>query len=153
MGCQKYQTYNCIDHLNRSILDWIHQMDFVLVYILPEGKSRILPQQGNGQSSLTWTWNEKRLENSLHLLHGDLRSITVLHRGSYPIAEKSPNNLLKSHLITVHLYRFCCIWSFCHRSDLCVSSCRWTTNVPQRNRSEMARGKLQPHSAIHAGLL
>lgn len=84
-----------------------HKADFVCLwagslYLQPEGRSLDSPCRGWSQQSNMASWTEWGKA-------GVFRSITVLCRGIYLVAEISPNSLLKSHLITGHLYRSCCM--------------------------------------------
>lgn len=78
--------------------------------------------------------NEGSLKNSLCVQAGDFRSITVLCGGSYPIAEKTLNNLLKSQLIIVHLNGSCSVWSFQQTFRMCMCTCG-EQNIPQRMKN------------------
>lgn len=133
-GCQMHQIRITVsqDHMRPfSSAGAMETKQILLVstqgsfYLQPEGRSS--GSAGGRHSGPIW---HRGLEWEKG---GDFRSITVLCRGSYPIAENSPNNLLKSHLITVHLYRSSCIWSFCQCFwNLCTSDSMLAANIPQR---------------------
>lgn len=107
-----------------------NKADFVCLraaslYLQPKGRSPDSLSGGSSQRSNVALWTGIR--------KGWWFQMAVLCAGSYPIAANSPDNLLKSHLITVNLYRSCSIWSFCHcLLNLYTSDSLLTANICQR---------------------
>lgn len=116
--------------------------EWKVIYLQPEGSSSHCLHRGWSQKNNTESCGGMRGRWEIYC--GDFRSIScVLWGGSYPIAEKSPNHLLKSCLITVHLYWSCCVQSFCPSLwNMCLSNCMWRTHFLPRTGSQKARDKL-----------
>lgn len=114
------------------------------MYLQPEGRGSdsLSLSAGGLHRSPKWPRGLDGEEKSV-----GFRSMTVLHKGTYPI---SPNSLLKSHLIIVHLYRSGCVEFlpvFCAHQARAESKYLAEKNKDLGRGGETARGK--PHTLLY----